>query len=155
MVGSDMVGLTFILFFFLLSITLIAMRWFRHRETMAMINKGAMPPSVVRELTKKRNGKAFLSWGIIVVALGLSMVCFVVPFAFLSVSQVSSSEDSVLSLGLLALPSLLALFVGVGLIIVYYVTRPTTNGESVQAEVLEDFAEVESEPSDYKVPSAK
>ena len=154
---SDVAGLTSILFFLFLSVTLIVMRWFRHKETLAMIEKGVMPPRMVKELTKNRNGKAFLSWGIIVSALGLSMVCLILPlFAFRGLSRVSSSEESVLSIGILVLPSLLALFVGVGLIIVYYVTRSTTNGnhdesweEFDDVEKFDDVAELEQ--SDIKV----
>jgi hypothetical protein len=79
------------------------------------------------------------------------MMCFIVPMTFLSVSRVSSSEESLLSVGLFALPSLLALFVGIGLVIVHFATRTTTNGE--HAESFEEFDDVaELEQSDFKVP---
>jgi hypothetical protein len=108
-------------FFVLLFGTLALMRWFRHKERLAMIERGIMPVDAI----KPRNGKATLAWGIGITAFGLAVLCGMLPLGWRAGRGFSSY-------GPLLLPGLIVLFMGVALIIIHFVTRPTSNAEGVE-----------------------
>ncbi len=112
-------GFTF--FFALLFSTLLLLRWFRHKETLAMIERGLLPASAARP----RNGKATLAWGIGITVFGLALLGGSWPFSFLW-ATVGGPR------GALLLPGLIVLFIGVALLIVYFASRPEPAEETLE-----------------------
>jgi len=120
-----------VIFFALLFGTLLLMRWFRHKERMAMIEQGLMPVDAV-EAVKPRNGKATLAWGIGITALGLAVLCATL---WLGVARVGST-GSIAPVGPLMLPGLFILFMGIALITIHFATRPAPETETPAEESL-------------------
>lgn len=116
----------FIGFFVLLFGTLALMRWFRYKETLAMIERGLMPDDVV----KKRNGKGSLVWGIAITAFGLALIGSVWLLAAARAGR--DGGDSTSFVAPLMLPGLVVLFMGIALIIIYLVTRPEPAAEPLE-----------------------
>jgi hypothetical protein len=108
----------FLGFFALLFGTLVLTRWFRHKETMAMIERGLEPNNLVR----KRNGKGTSTWGIVITAFGLALICGALPLVYERPGH--GPDDFFSSMGPVMLPGLIVLFMGVALIIIYFVNRP-------------------------------
>jgi sugar phosphate permease len=117
-VGIAIICAGFVGFFVLLFGTLLLMRWFRHKERLAMIQQGLLPADAARP----RNGKGALVWGIGITAFGLALSLGLLPFSFLR------ATNGVYR-GVFLLPGLLVLFMGVALLIIYFATRPTPAGE--------------------------
>jgi len=117
----------FLGFFVLLFGTLALMRWFRHKERLAMIEQGLMPADAVRV----RNGKGALAWGIGITAFGLALTCGLLPLGW----RVGSARP-LTSIGPSLLPGLVVLFMGLALIIIYFVTRPAPADESLEEALL-------------------
>jgi hypothetical protein len=118
---------TFIFTFFVitLSVTLIVWRWFRYKETLAMIEQGLIPSERAKKQTAKRNnGKGLLAWGIGITAFGLALLCAVFPLMW-------TRKDWIL-MGPVHLPGLLVLFMGIALIIIYFVTRPEPDDKAAK-----------------------
>lgn len=144
--GSPEIGFTiacmgFLGFFVLLFGTLALMRWFRHKERLAMIEQGLMPADAV----KIRNGKGTLAWGIGITAFGLALMCGLLLLGW----RVGSARP-LTSIGPILLPGLVVLFMGVALIIIYFATRPATDHEPVEetlppAEMTPDLPALELE----------
>lgn len=128
-IGSTIACMGFLGFFVLLFGTLALMRWFRHKERLAMIEQGLMPADAV----KVRNGKGALAWGIGITAFGLALLCGLLP---LSWSRAVGSADPLASIGPILLPGLVILFMGLALIIIYFVTRPAPADESLEEALL-------------------
>lgn len=106
-----------------------------------MIEQGMMPADAV----KPRNGKATLAWGIGITAFGLAVSCGMLPLGW-------RTGRSFLDYGPVMLPGLIVLFMGVALIIIHFVTRPTATDEGVeealslaQAEGTTDLPALEPE----------
>ena len=140
--GIGIVCMGFSTFFVLLFGTLALMRWFRHKERMAMIEQGMMPDEAV----KTRNGKSTLAWGIGITAFGLALLCGLLS---LSLSR-DGSTRSMASVGPILLPGLIILFMGLALIIIYFVTRPApaetfleTSPLPVESEEMPDLPALE------------
>jgi hypothetical protein len=127
-VGIGIVCMGFSTFFVLLFGTLALMRWFRHKERMAMIEQGMM----LDETVKTRNGKSTLAWGIGITAFGLALLCGLLS---LSLSR-DGSTRSMASVGPILLPGLIILFMGMALIIIYFVTRPAPAETSLETPPL-------------------
>jgi len=115
-------------FFVLLFGTLALMRWFRHKERMVMIQQGLMPADAV----KPRDGKASLAWGIGITAFGLALLCGLAP---LLLGRRAGSTGSLASIVPGLLPGLIVLFMGLALIIIYFVTRPTPDAEQLEEDL--------------------
>jgi hypothetical protein len=110
--------------------TLVLMRWFRHKETLVMIQQGMVPP----ELMKKQNGKGMLVWGIGIAFFGLALLGALAMLAFFIGLPTAESGGGGAIFGVLWLvPGLVILFLGIALIIVYVVTRPAPAAESGKA----------------------
>lgn len=87
-------------------------RTLRHKETLAMIEKGLM------EAPKHKNGgKDALRWGIIFTAIGLAFLVGLYPLGY------TYGEDYLFRFGPWMLIGLLPTFFGVGLIAVYKATQ--------------------------------
>jgi hypothetical protein len=117
----------FVFFFAMLFGTLLLMRWFRHRERLAMIEQGLTPA----DAAKPRNGKATLAWGIGITAFGLALLC---GGLLLSAPLRVGSARSIASIGPVMLPGLFVLFMGIALVIIYFVTRPAPDVETLEEE---------------------
>jgi hypothetical protein len=117
----------FLGFFVLLFGTLALMRWFRYKETLAMIERGLVPDDVVK---KERNGKGSLIWGIAIVAFGLALIGSVCLLAAPRAGR--DLDDSTLFVAPSMLPGLVVLFMGIALIIIYLVTRPRPAAEPLE-----------------------
>jgi hypothetical protein len=122
--GVGIACMGFLGFFVLLFGTLALMRWFRHKERLAMIEQGLMPADAVKP---RNNGKGTLAWGIGIAAFGLALLCGLSPLVF---KAASDPYISIASAAPSLLPGLVILFMGLALIIIYFVTRPATPDES-------------------------
>lgn len=110
--------------------TLVLMRWFRHKETLVMIQQGMAPP----ELTKKQNGKGMLVWGIGIAFFGLALLGALTMLAFFVGLPTGEGGGGGVHFAILsAVPGLVILFLGIALIIIYVVTRPAPDAESGEA----------------------
>jgi uncharacterized membrane protein len=93
-------------------------RRLKHKETMAMVEKGLLKPSNL-----EGNGKATLRWGIVVTALGLALCLGLYPLGFWF------GGNFPLNFGPWMLMGLLPLFFGLALIVIYLVTLDKENGK--------------------------
>lgn len=109
----------FAIFFVLVFGTVALLRWFRHKEVLAMAEKGLLPDQYAKYLKAPRpRGRGFLVWGLVLAGLGLALVAGLLAVAIRNVNM-----SPLLLLGLMPL------FVGLGLLIVYVVTRKEDKAE--------------------------
>lgn len=127
----EMTGLTFILIVFVIGVVVIVMRWFRHRERLAMIERGLIPPDAPAGKPVKRKSRGLLIGGLSLAVLGLALLCAAL-FLALPVLTGLSSSVGLSSIGLAHLPGLLVLFMGIALLIVYLASRPTIDPPRVE-----------------------
>lgn len=106
------------------------MRYLRHKETIAMIDKGIMqaPPPA--------NGKSTLTWGIAITALGLALCAGLYPLGWLI-----TGNEFPLNFGPWMLVGLMPTFFGVGLILIYLITH---NKEARKKEETEVPGEIQA-----------
>ncbi len=86
-------------------------RWFRHREIMAMVERGIAPARYYRE--RRSNS---LRSGLILTAVGLALTLAMWPIGF------RAGSDFPLGCGPWMLAGLVPLFVGLAMIIAYFLT---------------------------------
>ena len=86
------------------------LRYINYRETIALAEKGLTKP-------ESKPGKGLLRWGIVITALGLalSLGLYLVGFA--------SADNYPLHLGPWMLGGFVPLFLGIGLILVHYLSE--------------------------------
>jgi len=86
------------------------LRYLNYRETLALAEKGLTKPD-------SKSNKGLLRWGIVITALGLALTIgfFLVGFA--------SSESYPFHLGPWMLGGLVPLFLGIGLVLLHYLTE--------------------------------
>ncbi|MCB2178738.1 hypothetical protein KQH61_04930 [bacterium] len=94
----------------------------RHRETMAMIERGILPPGM-----QKRNGKGALRWGIVITFLGMALCLGLYPLG-----MVFGFGEFPLNFGPWMLIGLIPAFFGLSLVVVYYITRDPEPQAQVQ-----------------------
>jgi hypothetical protein len=162
----EMAGLSVILVALLASVLAITLRWFRHRERLAMIRQGLIPDDAgapVGSRTRKRRGLLF--GGLSIAALGLLLLCAAFWVAVPAVTA-ATPWTGLSSVGLVPLPGLLVAFMGVGLLILYVWAQPTVErraraaagvqgtGAIQDAELaeLEEIEPVEPEIESWEVP---
>jgi hypothetical protein len=103
----------FSIFFVLIFGTIVLLRWFQHKEVLAMAEKGLLPEQLAKYARASRSqGRGFLVWGLVLAGLGLALILGLLPVAIISAYN-----------GPLLLLGLIPLFIGVGLLIVYFVMR--------------------------------
>jgi amino acid transporter len=120
----------FLAFFAIIFGTLIVVRWFRHRELVAMAEKGLLPEQFAEKAAaRKLGGRGFLVWGAVLTGLGIALFLGILPTAIIDV------EDSAL-----LIIGLIPLFLGLGLLIVYFVTRKEDRAAGAEASAEEDGA---------------
>jgi hypothetical protein len=86
------------------------MRYLSYRETIALAEKGLTKP-------ESRSSTGILRWGIIVTALGLALTIGLYLFGF------DSADNYPLHLGPWMLGGFVPLFLGLGLILLHYLTE--------------------------------
>ena len=87
------------------------LRYMNYRETIALAEKGLTPPQKI-----SGSGKGMLRWGVIVTALGLALTIGLYTIGF------DSAEPYPLHLGPWMLGGFVPLFLGIGLILIHYLT---------------------------------
>jgi hypothetical protein len=141
----EMAGLSVILTVLLIGTVVIVLRWFRHRERLAMIQQGLIPDAAGASAagvgTRKRRG--LLLGGLSIAVLGLLLLCAAFFVAFPQVTAFPT-PGALSSVGWIPLPGLLVAFMGVGLLILYVWAQPTVERQAnaTAAPVVED-AEIE------------
>jgi preprotein translocase subunit SecG len=116
------VGLATILFF----VFVLAMRYIKYKETVALAERGLLRPEPQRA---ESDGKDTLRWGIILVALGLALSIGL---------YIDSGWDLLLLIGLLPL------FFGLALILIYVLTheeKPQPSTTETKPTVMHDDEE--------------
>jgi hypothetical protein len=115
--------------------SLVLIRWFRHREIIAMVDKGLLPEQYAQPSSAERGrfslviedditqppsagrGHRLVGWGIALAALGLALMIGLWPIGFVA------GRSYPLYFGPWMLAGLIPLFIGLGLLITYYLTR--------------------------------
>jgi phosphate/sulfate permease len=87
------------------------MRYIRYKETLALAEKGLVSP-IERKATK-----GILRWGVVIAALGLAFTLGLYPFGFVT------GEEYPLHIGPWMLIGFVPLFLGLGLILLHYLTE--------------------------------
>ena len=85
------------------------MRYMNYKETLALAEKGLTKPEA-------RSGKGLLRWGIVITALGLALTIGLYLIGF------ASADNYPLHLGPWMLGGFVPLFLGIGLILLHYLT---------------------------------
>lgn len=115
--------------------TIALLRWFRHREIMALAEKGLMPAQYAQYVRASR-GRGLMGWGIALAALGLALMIGLWPIGFIV------REPYPLYFGPWMLGGLIPLFIGLALLITYFLTRkeepPAPEAGPEEAEVPGD-----------------
>jgi hypothetical protein len=96
--------------------TIVILRWFRHREIVTLAEKGLLPAQYAQYLRASR-GRGLLGWGIALAALGLALMIGLYPTGFVAETQYP------LYLGPWMLGGLIPLFIGLALLLTYFLTR--------------------------------
>lgn len=86
------------------------LRYMNYKETLALAEKGLTRP-------EKKSGKGLLRWGIVVTAMGLALSLGLYPLGF------DSGSNYPLRLGPWMLGGFVPLFLGLGLILIHYLTE--------------------------------
>jgi hypothetical protein len=102
------------------------LRYLRHKETVAMIEKGIM------QAPSPANGKSTLTWGIAITALGLALCAGLYPLGWLI-----TGSTFPLNFGPWMLVGLMPTFFGLALIMIYLVTHPRQQ-KKVEPDIPED-----------------
>ena len=88
---------------------IVSMRYIRYKETLALAEKGLVRP-------QQPATKGLLRWGVVSAALGIAFTLGLYPFGF------ATGEDYPLHLGPWMLVGFVPLFIGLGLILLHFLT---------------------------------
>jgi hypothetical protein len=102
---SGLIGVPLIIFGFI-----ALMRFISYRETIALAEKGLVRPAKAK--SNGNNGKSALRWGIVIASIGLAVIIGVFPIG-----------------GPLLLVGLIPTFFGLGLVLIYVLTREPDKDE--------------------------
>ena len=102
--------------------TIVLVRWFKHREILAMVEKGLLPAQYAQYMSasRGRGGRGLLGWGIALVMLGLALMIGLWPIGF---TRAGLENPYPLGFGPWMLAGLIPLFIGLALLIIYFLTR--------------------------------
>lgn len=103
-----------IVFFIVLFAFLAVWRWLQYKETLALAEKGLLKAEAGR-LERGDNGKAALRWGVVVASLGVALTVGLWPLGVYS--------GYPFGLGPWMIGAFIPLFFGLGLILIYVVTK--------------------------------
>jgi hypothetical protein len=114
-----------LMFVFLILGFIVLMRYLNYKETLKLAEKG-----LVRPARQNGNGKGALIWGILLTAIGLATTIGMWPLGFMF------HMDLPFGFGPWMLAGLLPMFFGLGLVLVYVLTREakTKDGSDDQSE---------------------
>ncbi len=124
--------------------TVVLLRWFKHREILALAEKGLLPAQYAQYMSASR-GRGLLGWGIALVALGLALMIGLWPLGFVTrPGGHAEGPPYPLYFGPWMLGGLIPLFIGLALLITYFVTRKeeapapeTTSVEEAEVSVTD------------------
>lgn len=105
-------GITFIILLFAFP---LAWRYLNYRETLALAEKGLVKPA-------GRNGKGALVWGILILAVGAALFVGLLPLG-VWIGREARGLGPLAFFGPWMLAALIPMFFGIGLMLVYVVTR--------------------------------
>src|SRR5215510_4165281 len=88
---------------------IVVMRYISYRENLFFAEKGLVRP-------EQKANKGILRWGVVVAALGIAFTLGLYPFGF------ATGEEYPLHLGPWMLGGFVPLFLGIGLILLHYLT---------------------------------
>jgi hypothetical protein len=103
-----------IIFFVVLFAFLAVWRYLQYRETLALAEKGLLKVEGGR-LDRGGNGKGALRWGVVIASLGLALTVGLWPLGIWT--------DYPLGLGPWMIGAFIPLFFGLGLILIYVLTK--------------------------------
>ena len=116
---NDVIGLTFGIGLPLIIFGFIAlMRFINYRETIALAEKGLVKPAKAQKNGK--NGLNALRWGIVIASIGLAIIIGVFPIG-----------------GPVLLVGLLPTFFGLGLVLIYVLTRESDKKDEEDENQIE------------------
>lgn len=106
-----------ILFFLLLFAFLAVMRYLQYKETLALAEKGLLKATNGKVEIRTGNGKGTttLRWGVVIAALGLALLVGLWPLGI--------NSQYPLGIGPWMVGGFIPLFFGLGLILIYVLTR--------------------------------
>ena len=119
--------------------TVVLLRWFKHREILALAEKGLLPAQYAQYMSASR-GRGLLGWGIALVALGLALMIGLWPIGFVTrPGGHAEGPPYPLYFGPWMLGGLIPLFIGLALLITYFLTRKeeASTPEAVSVEETE------------------
>jgi hypothetical protein len=102
--------------------TMVLMRWFKHREIMTLAEKELLPQQYARYMSASR-GRGLLGWGIALTMLGLALTIGLYPIGFVGRPGPEHGSWYPLNFGPWMLGGLIPLFIGLALLITYFLTR--------------------------------
>ena len=103
-----------ILFFIVLFSFLAVWRYLQYRETLALAEKGLLKPEMNRT-ESRANGKGALRWGVVIASLGLALTVGLWPLGI--------NSNYPFGLGPWMIGAFVPLFFGLGLILIYILTK--------------------------------
>ena len=103
-----------VLFFVILFGFLAVWRYLQYKETLALAEKGLLKPDSSRA-ESRGNGKAALRWGVVIASLGLALTVGLWPLGI--------NSNYPLGLGPWMIGAFIPLFFGLGLILIYVLTK--------------------------------
>jgi hypothetical protein len=109
------------LFFVVLFFYLIVVRFLDYREAVKLAEKGLVRPAAARDA----NGAGTLRWGIAIAAIGLALTLGLWPIGFYGGTAVYP-----LGVGPWMLVGFIPLFFGLGLVLVYLISREPKKPET-------------------------
>ena len=109
----------FLGFFVLLFVFIAVMRFLTYRETLALAEKGLVRPGQTRG-----DGKDTMRWGIVITAIGMALCAGLYPIGFIA------DVGFPLGFGPWMLAGLLPTFFGLGLVLIYVLTREEKKKEN-------------------------
>ena len=117
--------------------TIVLVRWFRHREILAMVEKGLLPAQYAQYMSasRGRGGRGLLGWGIALVMLGLALMIGLWPLGF---TRAGVENPYPLRFGPWMLTGLIPLFIGLALLIIYFLTRNNEKTLEPEAASVEE-----------------
>ncbi len=131
--------------------TIVALRWFKHREIMAMVDRGVVPEQYAQGMARawRPKGRALMGWGIALAALGLALMIGLWPLGF---NRPGTTTRYPLNFGPWMLVGLIPLFCGVALLIIYFVVRKEEMSAPEPAPSLEQARSPELALSPQELP---
>ncbi|MDY6878049.1 MAG: DUF6249 domain-containing protein [Chloroflexota bacterium] len=118
--------------------TIVLIRWFKHREVMAMVEKGVLPEHYAQYVgaSHGRSNRGLLGWGITLAMLGLALMIGLYPIGFtrlIATPGGTGGSAYPLRFGPWMLIGLIPLFIGLALLITYFLTRKEEEAPAPEA----------------------